>query len=101
MNTAKHSFLPLLVGSLTSFTCPAETLGRLFFTPEQRRLLEDSRQAPERNDGFLKSPNGREIQWIDGKTQDATRSTTPIGDSRQTPLLPSGSVLRHPAPEKR
>lgn len=101
MNTAKHCFLPLLVGSLTSFTCPAETLGRLFFTPDQRRLLENARQAPERNDGFLKSPRGQEIQWIDGKAQDATRSAIPIGDSRQTPLLPNGSVLRHPSPEAR
>ena len=101
MNAAAHCFLPLLIGSLISLSCSAETLGRLFFTPEQRRLIEHARQAPERNDGFLKSPSGREIQWLDGKPQDPKHPSMPIGDSRQTPLLPSGSVLRHPAPGAR
>lgn len=101
MKAAIRCLLPLLVGSLTSFSCPAETPGRLFFTPEQRRQLELSGQLPERNDGFLKTPSGRGIQWIDGKPQNDIRSVIPVGDGRQAPLLQNGHVFRHNIVETR
>lgn len=91
--------LPPLVGLLTSLSCPAETPGRLFFTPEERRLLDQAGQprqesAPERNDGFLLTPGGQHTQWVDG-TAHETPLAIPVGDSRQQPLLPPDSLLRH------
>jgi len=99
VKAATNCVSPLLVGLLTSLSCPAETPGRLFFTPEERRLLEQAGQpqqesAPERNDGFLLTPGGQRTQWMDGNAHE-TPLPIPIGDSRQKPLLPAGSVLRH------
>jgi len=92
--------LPPLVSLLTSISCPAETPGRLFFTPEQRRLLEraDSplpeHAPPERNGGFLQTPHGQRTQWIDGNAHSDQLLATEVGDSREAPLLPAGSVVR-------
>ncbi len=99
-------FLPPLVSLLTSFSCPAEAPGRLFFTPEQRRQLDRSGTleaepvADERNDGFLQTPDGRRIQWIDGQAQTDRQLEHGVGDTRLSPLLPPGS-LQIVAPELR
>jgi hypothetical protein len=92
--------LPPLVSLLTSISCPAETPGRLFFTPEQRRLLERTGfphpqpAPPERNGGFLQTPSGQRTQWIDGSAHSDQLLATEVGDSRETSLLPIGSVVR-------
>lgn len=92
-------FLPPLVSLLTSFSCPAEVPGRLFFTPEQRRQLDRSGTldaepvAAERNDGYLETPDGRRTQWIDGQVQTERQVEHGVGDTRLTPLLPPGSLL--------
>lgn len=59
---------------------PGEELGRLFFTPAERKALEDERRdaargavpvaAAARIDGVLLRPNRRGVVWIDGAARD-------------------------------
>ncbi|TAK91492.1 MAG: hypothetical protein EPO06_04420 [Burkholderiaceae bacterium] len=75
MKTAPKILLPLCCLGLlagASAACAAETLGRLFFTPEQRVQLErQERQQPRGNvriNGYLLTlPSGKATAWIDGK----------------------------------
>jgi hypothetical protein len=65
---------------LSSFATGAETLGRLFFTPDRRAALEWQRQhniqEPEavqgesaRLDGIVKRNSGRSTIWVNGRAQ--------------------------------
>lgn len=112
MTHLRPAFLPPLVVLATSFSCLAETPGRLFFTPEERKPKAPPVAAvgdPEigRMDGFVITAAGKQIHWRDGQAAEAqagmdgesSPSPTQIGDSRLAPLLPEGSVTRHtPAP---
>jgi len=96
------NYLPLLMlGLLSSAPCLAQTPGRLFFSPEERRLLEqekahgDATNAPGRLDGAIHNENGRRVYWVDGQASDATPAMQAVGDSLLQPLLPPGSLQRH------
>lgn len=87
-----------------------EALGRLFFTPEQRQLLErqhrQSAQAERgiRLDGIAWRSGSRPTHWINGQpTAELPReaATLRVGESvdsvtrEKNDALPPGSVVRH------
>ncbi len=86
------ALLPLLFGP----HCLAEALnGRLFFTPEERRLIDQKAQAdrpPGRLDGLVSGPDGQQTTWIDGKVRGGQAARLAVGDSPRQPLLPPGSL---------
>lgn len=85
-------------------SCPAvgddEALGRLFFTPEQRRLLDRQRlqgnDNVQRCDGLLIGSGGGRIRWINGVPgRDkgpplAVGQTSLPGTGERLDLLPAG-----------
>jgi hypothetical protein len=88
----------------------AEALGRLFFTPEQRRLLErqhrQSAQAERRVrlDGIAWRAGNPATHWVNGQPRaDLPQEAVAlrVGESidpvtrEKTDALPAGSVLRH------
>ena len=82
-------FLPLLL-CLTSTTTQASTLGRLFFTPQQRTQLETpatpptARQGTEAEmviNGIVQKQGGQRTVWINGKPQAAGKSDERAPDS--------------------
>lgn len=96
------NYLPLLMlGLLISAPCQAQTPGRLFFSPDERRLLEQEKAhgetttSPGRLDGVIRSEHGRRVYWVDGQASDATPLAQIVGDSLLQPLLPPGSLQRH------
>lgn len=76
----RRAALLALVFTLFPATVPAQELGRLFFTPEQRAALDARRKAripdkpaavvPEspqtRIDGFVRRDGGRSTVWVNG-----------------------------------
>jgi hypothetical protein len=87
--------LPLLflLGLPFSEACFAQELGRLFFTPEQRKALDARRKArvPDkpaaaavvvsptiRLDGYVKRSGARSTVWVNGESVD---DKPPSGDS--------------------
>ena len=82
-NHSKRIFLffAAILLSLASFPSNAQTLGRLFFTPEQRQALDHQRQigieklqeVPEDPlltiNGVVTRSSGRKTIWINGVTQ--------------------------------
>lgn len=75
----------------------AEPLGRLFFTPEQRRQLEQAPtvatpQTPGRLDGVVVSSAGLRLRWVDGQLESGASIDQKVGDSTQQPLLPPGKL---------
>ncbi|MFV5215629.1 hypothetical protein ACLIIZ_18050 [Azonexus caeni] len=85
----------LLLGA--ALNCRAEPLGRLFFTPEQRRLLEQAPAAapalaPGRLDGIVVGSSGLNLRWVDGQVETGGDSGQKVGDSMQQPLLPPGNL---------
>lgn len=93
-----HAIL-LLVGCCHAVQ--AEPLGRLFFSPAERRLLDapsavDNRQEARRIDGSLRHPDGRTTFWLGGQLQPAARTAGQhapvIGEHPQQPLLPANSL---------
>lgn len=85
----------LLLGA--ALNCRAEPLGRLFFTPEQRRLLEQPAaagpaQAPGRLDGTVVGSTGLNLRWVDGQLDTDANSGRKVGDSMRQPLLPPGNL---------
>ncbi|MDD5249612.1 MAG: hypothetical protein PHY45_11535 [Rhodocyclaceae bacterium] len=67
-----------LLAAGSAFAAGAEPLGRLFFTPAQRALLDRQRQggsveqAPEavaRLDGIVARADGKTTVWINGRPQ--------------------------------
>jgi len=91
----------LLLCLLLSASCQAQTPGRLFFSPDERRLLEQEKAhgeattPPGRLDGVMRSEHGRRTYWVDGQASDATPPAQTVGDSLLQPLLPPGSLHRH------
>ncbi len=81
----------LTVSALTN----AEELGRLFFTPEQRKQFDYSyaREAPSDNydhalmlNGIVQKHGGKRTAWINGVPQAAGRSDEQSPDSVPVPL---------------
>lgn len=106
----------LLVGIVAPGLASAETLGRLFHTPQQRARLDLLRQADvavdrEKTpvlvlDGEVRRSNGQDTYWLNGRARDGRRPTVlrsiAAGDrldlrtGEQHPLLPAGAL--HIAP---
>lgn len=96
----------------------AETLGRLFFTPEQRAALERQRQsgrsgllaeeAPSiRLDGVMIDASGRTTVWRNGRADVGTRPVMKVGETldatsgTRSDVVVAGAVRverRRPAP---
>lgn len=91
-----------------------ETLGRLFFSPEQRRLFEQQRQyglsgsdAAIRLDGVVARPGRQTTIWINGRSRDGFHADTApalrVGESidatsgARRDVVPDGSVRRSDA----
>jgi hypothetical protein len=91
--TACFTFL-IFLGLLS--TARADELGRLFFTPAERKQLElqhalkpgNSDQAPSivTVNGVIKRSDGSRIVWINGKAQ----QLTPSGNSDKIPVTVPG-----------
>lgn len=75
----RHALAALLLFALLPNPITAQPLGRLFFTPEQRALLDQQSPAPPstsphpdqdlRLDGVVKRSDGRHTVWINGRMQ--------------------------------
>jgi len=79
MNPALRILL-LAILATSSFACPAEPLGRLFLTPEQRTAkpahsAQPKPTAPAIN-GIIRSQNGSGTIWINGRAQRLTGAET-------------------------
>jgi hypothetical protein len=86
MKRALPLLLLLLLGLCFCEAASAQELGRLFFTPEQRRALDARRSArvPDRPaaavvasptlrlDGYVKRSGGKSTVWINGEPADDT-----------------------------
>ncbi|HYL91270.1 MAG TPA: hypothetical protein VEU32_21140 [Burkholderiales bacterium] len=93
----------VLIVLLAAPSAQAQTLGRLFFTPEQREALDARRKArvPDkpvaatvvapttRVDGYVKRSAGPSTVWINGESVPDNAPEAPRIDSRGGP---SGSV---------
>ena len=75
---------------LTSAPTQAGTLGRLFFTPEQRTQLETAATAPTTKqvratemviNGIVQKQGGQRTVWINGRPQAAGKSDERAPDS--------------------
>ncbi len=111
-------FAPLLfcLAMVVWETCLAQELGRLFFTPEQRRALDARRKArvPDRAaaaaaasptlrlDGYVKRSGARSTVWVNGEAVDDSsppaggsdaRVGVTVGDTRSRVQLKPGEVL--------
>ena len=108
--------LLLALALLFSASAAAQELGRLFFTPEQRRALDARRKArvPDRPaaaavvsptlrlDGYVKRSGGRSTVWVNGETTEDSRPPAggsdarvgvTVGESRSRVELKPGEVL--------
>lgn len=81
-----------LLSMFVAAAASAETLGRLFFTREQRAALERQRQAGRgdlpveeaasvRLDGVVRDSSGRTTVWRNGRTADATQPALKVGET--------------------
>ena len=80
MRAFRLLFVALLQAS-TAFTSNAETLGRLFFTPQDRAVLDRARQgivekpdqnemapsAPPKINGYVARSDGQVTLWVDNE----------------------------------
>lgn len=93
----KSAFLFALLCLLAHPGAADETLGRLFFTPDERSALDRQRLAASASsatgsgaavtlDGEIRTHAGRRIRWINGEISDIDRPglpPLPVGDSYQ------------------
>ena len=116
MKRALPAFLLLAALFAGAPAASAQELGRLFFTPEQRRALDARRKArvPDRPtaptaasptmrlDGYVKRSGGRSTVWVNGETADDSRPPAggsdarvgvTVGESRSRVELKPGEVL--------
>lgn len=81
-----------LLSMFVAAAASAETLGRLFFTREQRAALERQRQsgrgempveeaASVRLDGVVRDSSGRTTVWRNGRPDDAARPAMKVGET--------------------
>ncbi|HEX8988718.1 MAG TPA: hypothetical protein VF816_12235 [Rhodocyclaceae bacterium] len=104
----QHVLLALLASG-TAASAAAQGLGRLFFTPEQRRLLDAGRDQDDaqpsaavlRFDGFARRGSGEPAVWMNGRLLPAApagSSPLNVGEAadlasgERHDLLPRGSV---------
>lgn len=106
--------LLLLIGTLACASAPAQELGRLFFTPEERIALDARRRArvPDkpaatpsaaapitRVDGYVRRSAGPSTVWVNGAPADDVspgsdaRVAIPSGDPRRAIRLKPGQTL--------
>jgi len=107
--------LLLALATASPLAVATEELGRLFFTPEQRRTLDARRKArvPDkpaavapsprlRLDGYVKRSGGKSTVWVNGESVDsparlpgssAARVTVSAGDGGRTVRLKPGETL--------
>jgi hypothetical protein len=108
---AKRCFF-LLCGVCAFASASAEPLGRLFFTPEQRSLLERQREeganeASEsrlRLDGWAARRNSGATRWINGRVESDERlartANLRVGESidlltgSRQDVVPDGSIVK-------
>jgi hypothetical protein len=80
----------IATAGLPSVANGAETLGRLFFTPERRAALERQRQHDIQEsetvhgesaslDGIVKRNSGRSTIWVNGRAQHDNGNATGVG----------------------
>lgn len=104
--------LPILSGALLALSLAyqpvrAEDLGRLFFTPEQRAMLDLARRtqsttAPSGDtgsdgvtlSGIVTRSDGRQTVWINGRPQPAGVATSRSPSSASIPLPGGGGQVR-------
>jgi hypothetical protein len=95
-----------LLALLTLAPVHAETLGRLFHTPEQRALLDQTRRntpagvlSPDNSaadmpgvtvNGIVTRSDGKRSTWVNGRMENGTIGGNGNGSVRMT--LPSGDV---------
>lgn len=81
-----------LLSLFVAATASAETLGRLFFTREQRAALERQRQSGRgdvgveeaesiRLDGVIRDSSGRTRVWRNGRPDDAAQPAMKVGET--------------------
>lgn len=116
----RHLFLLSLViiGQSTAWAEP-ETLGRLFFTPQQRAELDRQRlvnpafssgipdqQGSQTINGEVRRSSGRNTRWINGEaqwTETTPAPRVPVGDTfhpetgEHQSVLGSGRIIVNPA----
>ena len=106
--TRTHRIALLLAGSLAAWP-QSEPLGRLFFTPQQRSLLDRQRmqgmtsnfdqQASYTLNGEVRRSSGKNTRWVNGQAQTGPTPRGVIGDTyhpatgERESLLGSGRVI--------
>jgi hypothetical protein len=106
-SVAKKGFIVLLAFTAFVLDASAESLGRLFHTPEQRALLDNARktmpmnaggetQTPSTPDFTLKGvvtrSDGKRSVWINGHLEQDTTPTRGLERNQAQVRLPSGEV---------
>jgi hypothetical protein len=87
-------FLAMAILVMGAWPASAQEIGRLFFTPEQRRALDARRKArlPDkpaavvlsptvRLDGYVKRSGGKSTVWVNGEPADNTQPPRGSSDS--------------------
>ena len=110
--SARACLFLLCVAGIPLAAAGAEPLGRLFFTPEQRRLLNQERrhdatgraESTIRLDGFAARRGETPTVWINGRIRDRARfgeaAALRVGESvdsatqEKSDVVPNGSVTR-------
>ena len=90
MRIPVFKFLAFFLACATTVACAEESLGRLFFTPEKRAVLERQRQmniqvqetqtlegATVHLNGIIQRSSGKKTVWINGLPQND--NATPFG----------------------
>jgi hypothetical protein len=104
----------LVIGMLLCSSAPAQDIGRLFFTPEQRAALDARRRSrvPDkpaaapiiaspttRLDGYVRRSRGPSTVWVNGMTVDEARPgadarvSVPVGEGGARVRLKPGETL--------
>jgi len=73
----RHAILLLVIGATPGMANAAAPLGRLFFTPAERAVLDrapaagelKAQNAPRTLNGIVRRSDGQATVWIDGKPQ--------------------------------
>lgn len=98
--TMKKVLLLLLSAWLGTPPCYGQIPGRLFFTPAERTAIDlrTTRPAAEKHyrlDGAMERAGGQRIYWINGQPGNLPKPELAVGDSSESPLLPTNSIRIH------